>query len=159
MDRIKIQYPEKTIYRQATRVRINDLNTANHLGFDSLVGILNDASAGFFNANGIERGNPGGAGVIYTDLLVNYLKEAFYGETLQIEVAVGDVGSKGLNLLFKVNSTEADKVIALAQISVLFFDYQNRRTIGIPEQFLLRIKHSLEAAGRILEKQEGTPAG
>lgn len=55
--RIKIQYPEKTIYRQDIRVRIGDLSASGHLAFDSLVGILNDASAGFFKANGIERGS------------------------------------------------------------------------------------------------------
>lgn len=139
MARSKIQYPEKTIYRQDTKVRIGDLNTANHLGFDSLVGILNDASVGFFKVNAIERGKPDGLGVIYTDLTVNYLSEVFYGDTLQIEMAVGDIGGKGFSLFFKVNSTEKEKTVALAKIGVLFFDYQTRRTCDMPEQFRARI--------------------
>ena len=140
MARIKISYPEKTIHEHDTRIRIGDLSSSGHLGFDSLVMILNDASNEFFLSNGIVRGNRNGRGVIYTELAVNYLNEAFYGDTLQIEIAVSDVGSKGFDLFFRVNSTDKGKVVAVAKIGVLFFDYQKHRAVNIPAQFRARIQ-------------------
>ena len=148
MARSKIHYPEKTIYQQDTQVRISDLSTANHLGFDNLVVILNDASAGFFKANGLERGGRSDNGFIYTDLTVNYLNEAFCGETLRIEIAVNDVGAKRFDLLFRVSSTQKEKVVALAKIGVLFFDYQNHRSINMPAQFRDRIRPAKTSCGR-----------
>jgi len=138
--RIKIFYPEKTIYEHNVRVRIGDLSSSGHLAFDSLVGILNDASAEFFLANGIVRGNRNGQGVIYTELAVNDLNEAYYGDMLQIEIAVSDVGSKGFDLFFRVNSAEKEKVVAVAKIGVLFFDYQKGRAVKMPAQFRARIQ-------------------
>ena len=116
------------------------MSSSGHLAFDSLVGILNDASAEFFLANGIVRGNRNGQGVIYPELAVNFLNEAFYGDTLQIEMAVSNVVGKGFDLLFRVNSTEKGKVVAVAKIGVLFFDYQKHRAVSLPAQFRARIQ-------------------
>ena len=148
MTRSKIHYPEKTIYQQDVQIRISDLSTANHLGFDKLVVILNDVSAGFFKANGMERGSRSGNGVIYTDLAVIYLGEAFYGDTLRIETAVNDIGTQRFDLLFRVNSTQKGKVIALAKIGVLFFDYPNHRPIRMPAQLRDRIQPEKTSSGR-----------
>ena len=47
MARIQIDFPSQALYSQRLRVRITDINAANHLGFDNMVGILNDVAAGF----------------------------------------------------------------------------------------------------------------
>ncbi len=158
MTRVKIEYPEKTIYSLETRIRISDLSAAHHLGFDSLVGILNDASAAFFKENGIVRGSRQGAGVIYTDLSVNYLGEAFYGETLEIEISAGPLGSKGFDLFFRVSRTEEKKIVAVAQIGVLFFDYQSRRPTDIPAEFRLKMKKLWKAVDGKPNEREGSPS-
>jgi acyl-CoA thioesterase FadM len=133
--RIEIEYPEKTVFSCQTRVRVTDLSASGHLGFDSLVAILNDASAQFFEQRGIRR-NSGGIGTIYADLAVVYKSESFFADTLLVDVAIGEISDKGLDLMFRVVSRESGKTVAVAKIGVLFFDYQSHRVALIPEGIL-----------------------
>lgn len=131
---ISIEYPEPTVFSCDTTVRITDLSTAGHLGFDHLVAMINDASARFFAQRNIHR-KQGGVGAIYADLMVRYLAEAFFGDILGIDIAIGEVHEKGLDLVFRVTRRKAGVVIALAKIGVLFFDYDKRRVVPIPDEF------------------------
>lgn len=133
MARVEISYPERTLFRCGAEVRITDLSAAMHLGFDSLVGIVNDASARFFQHIGLSRGGFDGVNTIYADLSVVYRSEAHHGDTLRIEVAAGDVDEKRLDLVFRVSQRESGREVALARIGVLFFDYGRRKVVGIPE--------------------------
>lgn len=139
MARIQIDFPSQALYSQRLRVRITDINAANHLGFDNMVGILNDVAAGFLDAYGVSRVVSGGSGVIFTDLTVKYISEAFFGDILTVEVAAGDRSSKGVDLLMRTTNQGNQKVISLARIGVLFFDYQQRCPVSMPEDFLRRI--------------------
>jgi len=133
--RIEIQYPEKTVFSCQTRVRVTDLSASGHVGFDSLVAILNDASAQFFEQRGIQR-KPGRIGTIYADLAVAYKSESFFGDTLIVDMAIGDISDKGFDLMFRIGSRHSGKIVALAKIGVLFFDYERHQVAPIPEGIL-----------------------
>ena len=133
--RIEIEYPGKTIFTCQTRVRITDLSASGHVGFDSLVAMINDASAQFFEKRGIQR-KPGGVGTIYADLAVAYKSESFFGDTLLIDMAIGAISGKGFDLIFRITSKHGGKIVALAKIGVLFYDYENHRVTSIPEGIL-----------------------
>ena len=139
MPRIQIDFPSQALYTQQIRVRITDINAANHLGFDNMVGILNDAAAGFLKAFGVSRNASTGSSVIFTDLTVKYIAEAYYDDILSVEVALGDRSSKGIDLILRTTNKRDQKVISLAKIGVLFFDYRQRRPVPVPEAFLRRI--------------------
>jgi acyl-CoA thioesterase FadM len=128
-----IEYPESSAFSCEIPVRITDLSAAGHLGFDHLVGMLNDASAQFFARRNVHR-KQGGIGAIYVDLAVSYQSEAFWGDRLVIEAAIGEVREKGFDLLFRVTRRQGG-VVALAKIGVLFFDYDKRKAVPIPEAF------------------------
>lgn len=133
--RVEIEYPEKTVFSCQTRVRITDLSASGHVGFDSIVAMINDASAQFFEKRGIQR-KPGGIGTIFADLAVAYKSESFFGDTLHIDMAIGDTSRKGVDLMFRIHSTHTGKVVAFAKIGVLFFDYESRQVAPIPEGIL-----------------------
>ena len=139
MTRIQIEYPPHTLYSQKVRVRITDVNAANHMGFDNMVCILNDVSAGFLNAFGIDRTGKADIGVIITDLVVKYISESFFGDFLMVDVAVGDISRKGIDLVLRTTNQTNGKVTSLARIGVLFFNYRQRRSVPVPEDFLRRI--------------------
>jgi acyl-CoA thioesterase FadM len=139
MAHVKIDFPSQALYSQQLRVRITDINAANHLGFDNMVGILNDVAAGFLEAHGVSRTAPGGISVIFTDLSVRYMAEAFFGDILTVEVALGGRSPKGIDLLLKTTNRDSQKIISLARIGILFFDYQQRRPVPVTEDFLQRI--------------------
>ena len=135
MPKVEISYPENTCFVQHTRVRINDLSNAGHLGAAHLVSILDEAAASFFKSHGIERKPDRTVGVIFADLMVSYRSEAFHGDELKIEIALQKAIPKGLDLCFRVSRSDSAKLVALAKIGILFYNYQTRRVIDVPRRF------------------------
>jgi len=144
MARVEIRFPKNVLFICDSEVRITDLSAAMHLGFDSLVGIVNDASARFFRRIGLARDSFDGVNTIFADLSVVYRSEAHHGDILHIEVAAGDLDKKRLDLLFRVSRRESGREVALAQIGVLFFDYRRRKVVEIPEA----VRRSLAGGNR-----------
>ncbi len=142
MARVQIDYPERTLFTCDSAVRITDLSAAMHLGFDSLVGIVNDASARFFRQIGVSRGSFSGINTIFSDLAVSYRSEAFHEDRLTIEVAAGDVNENRLELVFRVSSDDDGREVALARIGVLFFDYAKRKVVKIPDEVRRRLNET-----------------
>lgn len=133
--RIEIEYPEKTIFSCQSPVRISDLSGSGHVAFDSLVSIINDASARFFKKPEILE-LTGRTGRIYADLAVVYKSESFFGDILRVDMAIGDIADKGFDMIFRIISTSKNHIVALAKIGVLFFDYQTHQVVPIPEGIL-----------------------
>ena len=94
MARIKITYPETTHFSHELTVRVSDLNIGNHLAHDKLISLLHEARAHFFEAYQMSELDVEGAGIIMADLGVNYRSEAFFGQQLRIDIALGDFSSK-----------------------------------------------------------------
>lgn len=136
MASVHIDYPERTLFMHEVPVRITDLNYGNHLGHDALVSILHEVRARFFLNFGMEEGDVEGFGILLADLAVRYKAQAFYGQILCVEVAVGDVASRGCDLLYRVTDRETGDLIALAKTGIVFFDYAENRVVGIPAAFL-----------------------
>ena len=133
MARIRIEYPENTLYSYETTIRLTDLSQAMHLGFDRTVSILHDAAAGFLQSMGHDMTKNQKVRLIFADLAVQYLSEAFREDRLKIDVGVGDISSKGFEAIFKIhNMSRSEQVVALAKIGIVFFDYDNRCTAEIP---------------------------
>ncbi len=140
MARIKIEYPENTLYRYETTIRLTDLSQAMHLGFDRMVNILHDAAAGFFKSLGHDMTQDQKIRLIFADLAVQYQSEAFREDRLKIDVGVGEISSKGFEAIFKINNmNRSEEVVALAKIGVVFFDYTKRCTAEIPSDIRRQI--------------------
>ena len=135
MARIQIDFPDKIVFSCDAPIRITDLNYGNHLGHDTLVSILHDARARFFAANEMHEGDIDGMGIILVDLAVSYRAQTFFGQTLRIEVAVGDTSSRGCDLVYRVTETKEGALVALAKTGILFFDYESNRVVKMPERF------------------------
>jgi len=135
MTRIKIIYPENTIFSHELSVRITDLNYGNHLAHDNLVSLLHEARAQFFIAHRMEEHNIEGVGIIVADLAVTYKAESHFGQVIQIEITLDDFTRKGCDMLYRMTCRESDTVVAVAKTGLVFFDYKTKKTVSIPESF------------------------
>jgi len=136
---IQIDYPEKTLFTYEIPVRITDLNYGNHLGHDTLVSLLHESRARFFEANKMKEADINGCGIILVDLGVSYRRQVFYGQVLRIEIAAGESSSRGCELVYRITDRGSGKLVALAQTGLLFFDYQKNRVVKMPESFAVAI--------------------
>ena len=137
MARIKIDIPDTSLTKISLPIRITDINYGNHLGNDALVGLLHEARVTWLNQLGWTELNIDGASIIMSDLAVQYLNEAFYGQLLEIELYSGEITAAGFELYYKVtvNSNNGIINIAKAKTGIVFFDYSSRKVRNMPESF------------------------
>ena len=152
--RLAIDFPATFHFSTPVVVRVGDINYANHLAHDRLITMLHEARKRFFEVLGIEEYQPDGVGIVIADLAIQYLKEAFYGDYLRVDVSVPNLESKSMQLVYKVTREDSvespgkTEVVATAKTGAVFFDFSTRKAVNAPD-FL---SHSLA------ELESDTPA-
>jgi acyl-CoA thioesterase FadM len=141
MARIKIEIPEKIHDRLYIPVRITDVNYGNHMGNDALVGIIHEARVQWLNKMEYDEMNIEGSSIIMSDLAVCYLSESFYGDKLEISMAVGDFTTAGFELYYLIETIRETKkiTIAKAKTGLVFYDYEAKKIAAIPANFKSRL--------------------
>lgn len=136
MTRLQIKIPDtvpKTVLH--IPVRITDINYGNHLGNDSVVAIIQEARVQFLQENGFTELNAGGAGLIMSDLALNFHHESFYGDELTIDIYIADVSRVSFNILYEITTKRDGKniLVATAQTTMVCFDYKTRKVASVPD--------------------------
>jgi acyl-CoA thioesterase FadM len=140
MARIKIELPQKFIFKTEISIRITDINYGGHLGNDSLLSIIHEARVRFLKRLGYSESDVEGNGIIMIDAGVQYKSEGFYGDELLVEVAVSDFTGIGCDFVYRLTNKESNKEIAVAKTGIVFFDYEKRKTAPIPIEFKKKIE-------------------
>ena len=142
MSRVKIQFPEHNpLGVVVIPVRISDINYGNHVGNDSILSIIHEARMQVLAQSNYTEMDAGGNSMIMADVMIAYKAEAFYGDTLDVEVYAADVSSVRFDLLYRVRTSRAGKEIAHAKTGMVCFDYKNRTVApmtALLEQYLSR---------------------
>lgn len=138
MARIKLTVPERIIANVIVQVRITDLNYGNHLGNDALVSILHEARVKWLYSLGYSEMNLEGVGLIMNELVVNYQSESFYGDVLEIGIAIGEISKVSFEMYYiiETNRNEEKILIAKAKTSLVCFDYEKKKKTDVPEKFI-----------------------
>jgi len=136
MQRIKLEIPENKIAVITVPVRITDINYGKHLGNDSIVSIIHEARAQWLQQHNYTELNIEGTGLILADLMVEFKSESFYGDTIEITIAVGEVSKVSFELYYRLCTKRDEKIIilALAKTGMVCYDYTVKKVIGIPEK-------------------------
>jgi len=136
MARIEIEMTGNFIFETELKVRMADINTANHLGHDAFVSLMNEARVQFLEYLGFYRPGVGKTGLIIADLSVSYKSQAFYKDRLKFEIGAAVINKYGCDIFYRVTNTKTDDLVVLAKTGVVFFDYSKNRVITIPEEFV-----------------------
>jgi len=138
MSRIKLQMPEKYLFSCTIDVRITDINYGNHLANDALLSIIHEARVRFLKSFGYTELNIEGTGIMLADAVIVYKSQSYYGDSLSIEVGVGDISKKSCDFFYLVTKKD-ETVVALCKTTIAFFDYQKQIPVRIPVQFIEKI--------------------
>lgn len=143
MARIRLDLPSVFPYSTVVPVRITDINYGAHLGNDALLGILHEARVRFLNHLGYNEQNIEGFSIIMSDAAIIYRSESFYGDQLNIQIAVGDFHTFGCDIFYKVSELNSGREVARAKTGIVFFDYENRKPIEVPNGFERKFRGDL----------------
>lgn len=140
MSIFKVPSITTSIFNTTLEPRIYDINYGNHLGHDSLISLLHEARMRFLKQLGYSELNIEGLGILVTNLVVNYLGEAFYGDKLTINIGLGDVSKTSIDIIYEVKNDEKAIEVARALTTITFYDYTRKRVAKIPQGFLTKVR-------------------
>ena len=135
MARVKLDIPEEFVFSTEITLRVNDINYGGHLGHDSILTLTHEARVRLLRKYGLTEINIYGPGLIISDAVIVYKSEAFYGETVTIEVSLCDFTKYGCDFVYKLTEKETGREIARAKTGIVFFDYKERKVAFVPEKF------------------------
>jgi acyl-CoA thioesterase FadM len=136
MPRAKLILPSTFQFATEFRVRVSDVNYAGHLSNDRVLALIHEARVRFLNQFGFTELNVDGVGTIQTDAVIIYKSEAFHGDVLKIEVAAGAFHKFGCDFYYRISNAHSNKEIARAKTGMVFFDYNERKMVPVPNRFL-----------------------
>ena len=135
MPRLKIDVPDHFGFSTDLQIYYGFINAAGHLDNAQLLALVSEARERFFKALGYTRANVENVGVIVSDAAVQYLAEAFHGETLKIEMTANDFNKYGCDLVWRARDDASGREVARGKTGIVFFDYAARKVAPVPQPF------------------------
>ncbi|HEX9665391.1 MAG TPA: thioesterase family protein [Thermodesulfobacteriota bacterium] len=142
MPRVQLDLPKKFVFSTEIPLRVSDINYGGHLGHDSVLTLTHEARVRFLAKHGFTEMDVYGAGLIISDAIIVYKSEAFWGEVMKIEIAIGVFNKYGFDLVYKITEKKTKREIARVKTGMVFFDYKKRKVTRVPRKFkkLFQIK-------------------
>jgi acyl-CoA thioesterase FadM len=133
---VRLVEQEGYTFHYPTTVGPQDISSGGHFGTDNVILLLSRARAHIFHSMGLAEVDLGDAttGIIIVDLTVSFRAEAFPSDEIAVDTHFGAFSKKGFRIYQRLK--RGREVIALAETSVLTFDYRSRKVVPIPESFL-----------------------
>jgi len=140
MPRISIDLPERFAFTTELQIYQSHINEAQHLDNAQLLTLVSEARQRFFTALGFTQTRVDGTvGVVIADAAIQYLSEAFHGETLVFEMNADDFSRYGCDLVYRARDKTSGREVARGKTGIVFFDYAARKVAPVPEPFRVRI--------------------
>ena len=136
MARIKVKLPDKFIFATEIPLRIGDINYGGHLGHDVFLPITHEARIQFLDKMGYNEMDLGGYGIMISGVVIEYIKESFYGDDLIVNIGVTNFHKYGFDIIYQLVSKKDNAEIGRVLTALLLFDYNARKVVRLPEQVI-----------------------
>lgn len=138
MARIKIELPESLPFSTEIPLYVEHMNHGNHLDNARLLSLVSEARVRWLKSMGYEELNVDGLGIIVADAALQYLSEAFHGETMVVEIGADDFNKYGCDVVWRMRDKASGRDVARGKTGIVFFDYSARKIAPAPEGFRRR---------------------
>ncbi|MFB5651828.1 four helix bundle protein [Leptospira wolffii] len=129
------EFPEKYYFSTEIPIRKIDLSLDIHVSFASVLDLVMEAHLQFFQYLGYSVTDIHGNSIIFANASIQYQGELLYKDKVIIDVSLDNLGEKHFDLYFRLSKKNRTEKVALVKIRVLFFDYNQRKVVPIPEPF------------------------
>src|ERR1017187_10264485 len=114
MGRIRIDLPQRRLAAVTIPVRITDINYGNHVGNDSLVAIIHEARMQWLQMKGYTEMDVCGTALIMSEIAVTFKNEAFYPDTIEVELLAGDISRVGFDFFYSLTTRRNNALVTIA---------------------------------------------
>jgi acyl-CoA thioesterase FadM len=139
IDPIAIGLPGSFSFSCQIPVRITDINYGGHAGNDTILSIIHEARMQFLKSIGYTELEFAGAGLIMSDVAIEFRNELFYGEVITASVAAGEISKIGFEIYYKLDTIRPAEsknkvLIAMAKTGMICYDYVKKKIVSVPEE-------------------------
>ena len=137
MPKIKINFPQKYFDIPIDiPVRITDINYGNHVGNDSIIGIIHEARVQFLQFYGYTELNIEGIGLIMSALSVEFKNESFYKDIISIQIACSEISKVSFELFYSLSTIRDNREITIAKAvtTMVCYDYIIKKVSALPKK-------------------------
>ena len=143
MARINIEQPVQHAFTTELDVYLTHINEAGHVDNALMLTLVSEARQRFFRSMGYRQTDVEGVGIVVADAAVQYLSEAFHGETMIVEMSALDFNRYGCDLVWRIRERESGRDVAKGKTGIVFFDYAARKIAPVPPAFRERTEEAL----------------
>lgn len=140
MARIKLEAPTQIHFSTTIKLRISDMNYGGHLGNDAVLSLAHEARVQFLKHYGYTELDIAGSSLIQADTAIVYKSEGFYGDEIEIGVAVFDIHRLGFDLFYQMYNKTTGKALAQVKTGMITYNYQAKKVAALPEAFKNQFK-------------------
>ena len=136
MARIKIEIPEHFIAIFHIPVRITDINYGSHVGNDAFVALVHEARMQWLQQHSYTELNIEGIGLIMSGLAVEFKRESFYGDNVEIKIGICEISRVSFELCYQLSTLRNNEPVILAHAKTVMvcYDYTAKKVVAIPEK-------------------------
>lgn len=136
MSRIKLELPEHFSFSTKIPIRITDINYGGHAGNDSILAMIHEARIQFLQQYAYNEKDFAGVGLIMNDVVIEFKKELFYGDVVDVAVTATAFERVSFDIVYKLNTHRNGKniIVATAKTGMVCFDYSSKKIASVPEE-------------------------
>ena len=134
---------KRKIFSTKINVLVNHLNYGNHLGYDSLLSILQEARLRWLKTikRGITEINiEDGVGWLVKDVHLTYEAEAHHGDELLIELFVSETTKTTFTIEYAVTNQTSEKQVCYATTNLVCFNFGRSKVARIPSCLIIALE-------------------
>jgi len=136
MSRIKLELPADFSFSTNIPVRISDINYGGHVGNDSILALIHEARVQFLDQFGYKELQVGIGGLIMKDVIIEFRRELFYGDTVKASVKAQDFSTSSFNIYYKLETQSGANLVLVtaARTGMVCYDYQSKKIIQLTDE-------------------------
>ena len=135
MNRVKFSLPDKLLYSMELSLQVVHMNYGNHLGNDSVLTLAHEARVCWLRDQGHSELDIYGVGLIQSDAMIMYRSEGHLGDKVKLELFLGDVSTKTMDIYCKIVNLQNNIEIARIKAGIVFYNYETKSVCKVPENF------------------------
>jgi acyl-CoA thioesterase FadM len=143
MARLQFDLPAEFLFSTDVPIYISHVNQGGHLDNALLLTLVSEARVRFFRWLGYQGElDIEGLTIVVGDMMAQYKSEAFYGETLQIDMVPADFNKYGFDIVFRLQDKATGREVARGKSGVVFVGPSlegGKKVSEVPAAFVARL--------------------
>ena len=120
------------------KVHISDVNYGGHVGYQVYLSYFHEARIAYLKEFGCTELDIHGYGMIISEVKCKYKKELFHMDAIRVKCGIGEFKSKVFIMEYQIE--KGDHVCAMGSTTNLCYDYQKKKVVELPLEFVKTIK-------------------